>query len=289
MKRFFRTFTGLFADIIIFKIYNMKSIIYLSVSLMVLLNPSSPKDGWKELLNGHVYDYQREIVPNTLTQAEKEQGWRLLFDGVTTKGWRSAFGDSFPEKGWKVEDGAITVLSSRGAESANGGDIVTDEEFSAFELSLEFKITKGANSGIKYFVTDMKKHAGSAYGLEYQILDDENHPDAKLFTTFEGSRKCAGLYDLIAPANVHFNGVGQWNLAVIKVFPDNHVEHWLNGFKTVEYQRSSPQYRELIKGSKYAAKNYNAHGPFGEAKAGHILLQDHGNEVSFRSIKIRNL
>jgi hypothetical protein len=225
-------------------------------------------------------------LPNTLTQAENEQGWRLLFDGATSKGWRGAFSDSFPAKGWKIENGAITVLSSSGAESTNGGDIVTENKFSAFELSLEFKITKGANSGIKYFVADAEKHAGSAYGLEYQILDDANHPDAKLFTTFEGSRKCSGLYDLIAPKSVRFNGIGQWNLAVIKVFPDDHVEHWLNGFKTVEYQRCSPQYRELIKGSKYAAKNYNENGRFGEAPAGHILLQDHGNEVSFRSIKI---
>jgi hypothetical protein len=226
-------------------------------------------------------------IPNSLTSSENAQGWRLLFDGVTTQGWRSAFGDSFPAKGWKVEDGAITVLHSDGAESTNGGDIVTNDEFSAFELSLEFKITEGANSGVKYFVADAKKHVGSAYGLEYQILDDRTHPDAKLFTTFEGSRKCAGLYDLIAPKNIRFNGTGQWNLAVIKVFPDDRVEHWLNGFKTVEYVRCSAQFRELVKGSKYAAKNYNENGAFGESPKGHILLQDHGNEVSFRSIKIK--
>jgi hypothetical protein len=228
-------------------------------------------------------------IPNTITPAESEQGWRLLFDGATTQGWRGAFSDAFPAKGWKIENGEMTVLGSTGAESTNGGDIVTDEEFSAFELSLEFKITKGANSGIKYFVTEAEKRSGSAYGLEYQVLDDREHPDAKLFTTFEGSRKCAGLYDLIAPKNVRFNGVSQWNQAVIKVFPNNRVEHWLNGFKTVEYERGSAQFRDLVKGSKYAAKSYNEHGLFGEAPAGHILLQDHGNEVSFRSIKIRSL
>ena len=229
-------------------------------------------------------------IPNTLTNKEKADGWKLLFDGKNTTGWRGAHKEAFPEYGWKIENGELTVLNSDGAESTNGGDIVYGaEDYSAFELSLEFKITEGANSGIKYFVTEQEKQKGSAFGLEFQILDDKVHPDAKLFTTFPGSRKLAGLYDLIAPSNIRFNGVGKWNEATIKVFPNNHVEHWLNGFKTAEYERGSDAFRELVKGSKYADKAYNDPTRFGEAPKGRILLQDHGNEVSFRSIKVREL
>jgi Domain of Unknown Function (DUF1080). len=226
-------------------------------------------------------------IPNTLTANEIAAGWKMLFDGKTSAGWRGAHKETFPEKGWKVGNGVITVNASDGGESTNGGDIVSSGEYSAFEFSLEYKITEGANSGIKYFVTEGEKQKGSAFGLEYQILDDARHPDAKKFTKFEGSRRNAGLYDLIRPQNIRFNGVGQWNQAVIKVFPDNRVEHWLNGFKTVEYQRGSEAYRELVQGSKYATKEYNTDGRFGEAPKGRILLQDHGDEVSFRSIKIK--
>lgn len=228
-------------------------------------------------------------VPNFLTENEKANGWRLLFDGKTTNGWRGAHKTTFPEAGWKVENGQIIVQEADGREAQNGGDIVTVDEFAAFELSLEFKITEGANSGIKYFVTEKEKPSGSAFGLEYQILDDKNHPDANLFTTVPGSRKCAGLYDMIAPQNIRFNGIGNWNQAVVKVFPNNHVEHWLNGFKTVEYERGSDAFRALVKGSKYSAPAYAPLGRFGEAPTGRLLLQDHGDEVAYRNIKVREL
>lgn len=229
------------------------------------------------------------LVPNTLCKEEIDKGWMLLFDGNSTQGWRGAYKESFPEHGWKVQDGVLTVLSSEGKESANGGDIVTDNMYSAFELELEFKYTKGANSGIKYFVTEKEKQSGSAYGLEYQILDDRNHPDAKLFTSFPGSRTLASLYDLIPATNKRDNGEGNWNKAKIIVRPDNHVEHWLNGFKVLEYERGSEDFLQLVSKSKYAAPEYNTEQPFGCAKQGHILLQDHGDEVSFRSVKIRQL
>ena len=254
---------------------------------------------WKNIriMTGNIRDHLMEgtvipevnRIPNMLSSGEVAEGWKLLFDGQTTAGWRGAHKKVFPGRGWKIENGEIAVLSSGGGEATGGGDIVTADEYAAFELSVEFKITEGANSGIKYFVTESEKQKGSAFGLEYQILDDTNHPDAKLATKFEGSRRCAGLYDLIKPENIRFSGIGQWNLAVIKVFPNNHVEHWLNGFKTLEYERGSNAFRELVKSSKYAAKEYNTGGRFGEAPKGRILLQDHGDAVSFRSIKIREI
>ena len=226
---------------------------------------------------------EKSYLVNQLTETEIEDGWKLLFDGQTTEGWRKAYADAFPEKGWKVEDGILTVLASDGAESQNGGDIVTVDEYTDFDLKLQFKYTKGANSGIKYFVTEAESgNTMSAIGLEYQVLDDRVHPDAKL-GNHEGSRTLASLYDLIKAENKRDNGVGQWNNARI-LSHNNHIEHWLNGFKVLEYERKSDEYRKLVAESKYAVWE-----AFGEADAGHILLQDHGNEVSFRSIKIKVL
>jgi hypothetical protein len=231
-----------------------------------------------------------EVIPiNTLTEQEKKAGWKLLFDGETTRGWRGAHMDTFPGHGWKVENGELIVLKSDGSESTNGGDIVTEAEYSAFMLSLEFKISPGANSGIKYFVTEAEEQKGSAYGLEYQILDNELHPDAKLYTTYPGSRTLGSLYDLIPAKDVYSFGVGEWNRADIVVLPNSLVIHFLNGIPILTYKRGSAEFRERVRGSKYADKAYNQYGPFGEAPSGHILLQDHGSEVAFRNIKIREL
>jgi hypothetical protein len=223
-------------------------------------------------------------IPNLLTDYELKSGWKLLFNGENSKGWRGAYKEGFPDKGWQIQDGVITVLSSEGHESANGGDIVTIDQFHAFDLSFEFKLTPGANSGVKYFVTLKENNEGSAIGLEYQVLDDKLHPDAKLGR--DGNRTLASLYDLIAANKPErfIRPIGQWNTGRIVVYPNNHVEHFLNGVKVLEYERGSEAFRSLV-----AVSKFKVWPNFGEAPEGHILLQDHGNEVSFRSIKIRVL
>lgn len=230
---------------------------------------------------------EENYLVNSLTDHEQRHGWRLLWDGKTSNGWRSVRSNDFPATGWAMKDGVLTVEPSTGGESTGGGDIVTREQFSSFELKLEFKITEGANSGIKYFVQpDLNQGAGSAIGCEFQILDDAKHPDAKLGVA--GNRTLGSLYDLIPAANrsvpsrsKEFRGAGEWNQLRI-VVRGNHVEHWLNGFKTLEYERNTPMFNALVAYSKY--KDWPN---FGNWAQGHILLQDHGNEVAFRSVKVR--
>ncbi|AXY75856.1 DUF1080 domain-containing protein [Paraflavitalea soli] len=228
--------------------------------------------------------YVVNTIPNTLSDAEKQSGTVLLFDGVSSKGWKGAYKPGFPEKGWEIKDGLLSVLASSGAESTNGGDIVTVKEYSAFDLTFDFKLTTGANSGVKYFVTLKENNPGSAIGLEYQVLDDKVHPDAKMGR--DGNRTLASLYDLIkANKQDRFTRPpGQWNTGRVVVYPNNHVEHYINGLKVLEYERGSQAFRDLV-----AISKYKKWPNFGEAKAGRILLQDHGNAVSFRSIKIKEL
>jgi hypothetical protein len=227
------------------------------------------------------------LIPNTISVDEKRNGVRLLWDGATTKGWRGAYKTSFPDQTWYVKEGTLNVKGSNGAESTNGGDIVSIDEFHAFDLQFEFQLSDTANSGVKYFVTEKENNKGSAIGLEYQILDDDKHPDAQQGSI--GNRTNASLYDLIPSLRIGEGRrekipIGQWNRGRIVVFPDGKIEHWINGWKVVEYQRGTQYFYALVAKSKYVNwKN------FGMADKGHILLQEHGTHVAFRSIKIKEL
>ena len=207
---------------------------------------------------------------NELSADEKSAGWRLLFDGKTTTGWRAIGKLEFPAKGWVVADGALKHEAKGG-----GGDIVTADDFESFELTWDWKIAEVGNSGVKYNLPDKNK----GVGFEYQMLDDEKHPDG-----IKGGRlhQTGGLYDLMEPsADKKVNPVGQWNHSRILV-DGNKVEHWLNGAKTLAFEIASADLKERIAKSKYKS----APG-FGDKKASPILIQDHGDEVSVKNMKLR--
>lgn len=206
---------------------------------------------------------------DTLTAAERDAGWRMLFDGTTTNGWRGYHMDSMPS-GWQVVDGALTRVGP-------GADIITRDQFANFELSLEWNIAPGGNSGIMYRVTEEYDYSYKS-GPEMQVLDDSGHADAQDRMTAAGSNYA--LYP--APAGV-VKRAGEWNLARI-VANGNHVEHWLNGQQVVEYELLSPDWEARVKKSKFVEWP-----GYGRAKQGHIALQDHGDRVAYRNIKIREL
>lgn len=266
-------------------------------------NQAGKKIRWKnirikEMTSADFEPYKNREAPevsylkNQLTEAEIADGWQLLWDGQTTNGWRGARLDHFPESGWSIHNGILKVHEASGGESTNGGDIVTEKIYQDFILEVDFSMTKGANSGIKYFVdTEMNQGAGSSIGCEFQILDDQFHPDAK--KGVNGNRTMGSLYDLIRANGLEFNphlphekyvnGYEQWNRARI-VVKGKLVQHYLNGIKVVEYERDTQQWNALVAYSKYSTWPN-----FGNQTSGRILLQDHGNEVTFKNIKIKEL
>ena len=209
--------------------------------------------------------------PNTLSAIEEAQGWTLLWDGAGGRGWRGAKQEGLPPQGWTVEDGALTVRKG-------GGDLLTTETYGNFILKLEFRLTEGANSGIKYRVDSQ---GGTSIGMEYQLLDDARHPDAK--NGRDGNRTLASLYDVWTAQNKRPRDIGAWNQAMI-IADGTRIEHWLNGDLVLAFDTASPAFAEAR-----AASKFKKVADFGVRPAGPILLQDHGDPVSFRNIKIRRL
>jgi len=207
--------------------------------------------------------------PNALTAAEKSAGWKLLFDGTTLSGWRSLKSEK-PGVGWRVEDGALVT-------SGKKEDLVSAGEFGDFELSLEWKISEGGNSGVIYRV-GLGENATYRTGPECQVLDNVKAEDNKQPNHLAGS-----LYDLVAPPKDFTKPVGEWNLVRI-VVRGWHVQHWLNGQQVVDVDLGTPEGKALIAGSKFKTMPR-----FATLSSGHIALQDHGDAVSFRSVKIREL
>ena len=232
--------------------------------------------------------YIRNIAANRLSPAETAQGWQLLFDGSQTLGLKPARSDADPASRWSIADGQLSILPKLPGQSTI--DLLTEQSYPAFELDLEFKPAPGANSGIKYYVSQYASATDgktALLGLEYQILDDALHPDAKGGAA--NNRTCASLYDLIPPyrkvagRDVPLN-IDAWNHARVVARPDGHIEHWLNGYKVLEYQRGTNIYAALVARSKYAE-----YPEFGLAPTGSILLQDHDDPVSFRNLRLRPL
>jgi hypothetical protein len=232
---------------------------------------------------------QSGVEANQLTDVERAAGWRLLFDGKTLQGWRGLGRDTVPTAHWTVNDGAIEKIASGRVPLAPdgqplaGGDLMTDATYGDFELTFEWKVSPGANSGIKYNVSEELSRTleprYAAKGFEYQVLDDDRHPDGKLATHRSGA-----LYDLIAPNDrKRLHPVGEWNRSRI-IFRGTHGEHWLNDEKVVEYDLGTPAFDAALKGSKFRSIPW-----FAERRRGHIVLQDHNDAVWFRALKIREL
>jgi len=215
-------------------------------------------------------------APNQLSPAEQKAGWALLFNGTSLDGWRAYKRPDVSGTRWVVKDGLLCLDPGDKTDTRGARDIVFSKPYSQFELTWDWRISSGGNSGVKYFVQEDRE---SAIGHEYQLIDDAKHPDAKIGP----HRQTAALYDVFPAANRPTKPVGEWNTSRV-VVRGNEVEHWLNGTKVLAYTLDSPALREAIAKSKF--KDVDR---FGKPQEGLILLQDHGDAVCYRNIKVRPL
>ena len=217
---------------------------------------------------------------NVLSTQEQQDGWKLLFDGASLKGWRGFKKPDATGTRWTVSDGALCLAKAEGADTRGARDIITTGTFGDFDLRWDWKVEPGSNSGLKYFIIENRTGTGSlggAVGHEYQLIDDARHPDARI----SPERQTASFYDVKAATSHPTKPVGEWNTSRVVVH-GNHVEHWLNDQKVLEYELGSAETLAAVKDSKFKDV-----GGFGTRQPGHILLQDHGEAVCFRNVKIR--
>ena len=219
---------------------------------------------------------------NALTKTEQKANWVLLFDGKTTNGWRGAYSSEFPKHGWVVKEGELRGELSEGAESGDAGDIVTLKKYRNFELAFDWKLGKGGNSGVKYFIEERlpKPAKGSQAGYEYQLIDDADY----IYNNkpLPQDLKTASIYDVVAAQKTDVK-VAVWHYSRI-VVNGNHIEHWLDGQKVLDIDRSTEPFKQGVQDSKF--KDYQG---FASIPEGHILLQDHGHSVAFKNIKLKEL
>ena len=247
-------------------------VLFIFITTIVACNKPSAESTTKE--------EAKEPMPNTLTDAEKEAGWRLLFDGQTTNGWKG-FNKDEPGSAWKVENGALHLDAQQKENNqiVGGGDIITQDEFENYELSIDWKIEPCGNSGIIFNVVEDEKY-GQTYltGPEMQVLDNECHPDAKII-----KHRAGDLYDMISVSEETVKPAGEWNQARL-VSDHGKYTFYLNGVQTVSFEMHTPEWDSMVAASKF--KDW---ADFGKATKGHIALQDHQNEVWYRNIKIREI
>lgn len=220
--------------------------------------------------------------PNTLTRKQKNEGWVLMFDGKTTTGWRGYDQRAFPAKGWEVVDGTLHVIGSSRGEAGGGGDILYDKKFTNFTLSLEWKVSEGGNSGIFYLAQEVPGEPVWKNAPEMQILDNERHPDANLGVN--GNRAAGALYDLIPGDKSVVKPAGEWNKVEIMVYKGT-VVHYVNGKAVLEYHLWTDDWKNMVANSKF--KDYPLF--YETAQSGYIVLQDHGDDVWFRNIMIKEM